>query len=34
MILAAVLILFGLFPSLMLDTVQISAVALLRGLAP
>jgi NADH-quinone oxidoreductase subunit M len=34
MILAAVIILFGLFPSLMLDTVQASAVALLRGLAP
>jgi NADH-quinone oxidoreductase subunit M len=34
MILAAVIILFGLFPSLMLDTVQTSAVALLRGLAP
>jgi len=29
-----VIILFGLFPSLMLDTVQTSAVALLRGLAP
>jgi len=34
MILAAVIILFGLFPSLMLDTDQTSAVALLRGLAP
>jgi NADH-quinone oxidoreductase subunit M len=33
MILVAVILLFGLYPSLMLDTVQTSAGALLRGLA-
>jgi NADH-quinone oxidoreductase subunit M len=34
MILVAVIILFGLFPSLMLDTVQTAAVALIKGLVP
>jgi NADH-quinone oxidoreductase subunit M len=34
MLLVGVIVLFGLFPSLMLDTVQTSAVALLKGLVP
>jgi NADH-quinone oxidoreductase subunit M len=34
MILVGVLVLFGLFPSLMLDTVQTAAAALVKGLVP